>query len=62
MVIKENPPKKLWKNLEEFYTAKSLTKWWILKRQLFRLRMEVSESASSTYVGFNALMMIQLRV
>lgn len=39
-VIKENSPKKLWKSLEELYMAKSLTNRWVLKRQLFRLRME----------------------
>src|SRR6266498_5667650 len=39
-VIKENLPKKLWESLEELYMAKSLTNRWVLKRQLFRLRME----------------------
>ena len=39
-IIKENSPKKLWESLEELYMAKSLINRWVLKRQLFGLRME----------------------
>jgi hypothetical protein len=39
-IMKEDSWKKSWKSLEELYMEKSLTNWWVLKHQLFRLCME----------------------